>query len=569
MIQVGISIAKTVTTIGLASSCDVYAMMQRLDECKEEEELVMRLTQTQWLVGLIGLLLDFHVKLWWTIRQQQHWSIGRMMSRWLPGAGSPLESDHWVPAATRSFFLETALAVRSTRALTLLLQLPTLVLAASLTLVPSLLSLKDVMAEGSHDIPTMCQEGAGSSVACQVMVWRRFVLQVSWTPVYILAVMYLTTPRLMWGAIAEKAAAAVDDIGLMRLGMLPWLLLPLAFGNTVLGLVFYFFLWGDHQEVNETLLFAWFAGCLILIVSGVIILSWTRVVQETVELLSKRLRKRQRSTRKCIAQNIYPTTSRSDPEDDLVAPFSFSEGWQRNRRSVELDPSDIIRREATCDDGTRTQEQRMDYSSAYHQKLVLLHTAIFLHGSLDGTGIADTVCLWVMRILTIVAMLLTKDKQSSHDDLRRHGAALGLVLDANVLLRALRQHQKGGRLVETIPQFRATILRMRRTLAVSYRWQPSAISITSDGGMSLNMSSFQIQALVEQIPKSGCCYVWIDKMSVCQEPGSELQKKLLARMLAVFCSAQVTLAIRTIEDAEDSRYHKRAWTAQVGRPDCA
>eukprot|EP00873_Tetraselmis_striata_P005877 jgi/Tetstr1/426141/TSEL_016469.t1 len=155
-----------------------------------------------------------------------------------------------------------------------------------------------------------------------------------------------------------------------------------------------------------------------------------------------------------------------------------------------------------------------------------------------------------MRVVTILAILLIKDKQSSHSDLRHHSAALGLVLDAKALARALRMCQQGGPLIEHIPHFRATILRMRRTLAVSYRWQHEAISITADGVLSLNMSRFQVQALMDEIPRSGCSFVWIDKLSVFQQRGSELQNKLLSRMLAVFSGAQATLAIRSLEDAD-------------------
>ena len=53
----------------------------------------------------------------------------------------------------------------------------------------------------------------------------------------------------------------------------------------------------------------------------------------------------------------------------------------------------------------------------------------------------------------------------------------------------------------------------------------------------------------------------MDKLSVEQEPGP-LQSTLLSRMLPVYASARLTLAIRTVETTESSQYHKRAWTLQ-------
>ena len=55
-------------------------------------------------------------------------------------------------------------------------------------------------------------------------------------------------------------------------------------------------------------------------------------------------------------------------------------------------------------------------------------------------------------------------------------------------------------------------------------------------------------------------YVWLDRLSVPQDD-QPLKFTLLARMMAVYTAAKVTVAIRTFEES-GSRYHQRAWTCQ-------
>jgi hypothetical protein len=52
-------------------------------------------------------------------------------------------------------------------------------------------------------------------------------------------------------------------------------------------------------------------------------------------------------------------------------------------------------------------------------------------------------------------------------------------------------------------------------------------------------------------------YVWIDHLSVPQDGAhAHVQVTLLSRMMAVFASAGLTLALRSLEP-EKSRYHQR------------
>eukprot|EP00951_Prasinocladus_malaysianus_P027973 scaffold253187_cov38-Prasinocladus_malaysianus.AAC.1 len=99
---------------------------------------------------------------------------------------------------------------------------------------------------------------------------------------------------------------------------------------------------------------------------------------------------------------------------------------------------------------------------------------------------------------------------------------------------------------------------MSDALAVSYRWQPSETKISAE--QSINMNPFQMQAVVDAIRYSGVTYVWLDRLSV---PQMDCPAKytLLARMMAVYGAAKLTLALRSRE-SDKHRYHQRAWTFQ-------
>mmetsp|Transcript_14752 Transcript_14752/g.35136 ORF Transcript_14752/g.35136 Transcript_14752/m.35136 type:complete len:877 (+) Transcript_14752:333-2963(+) len=170
--------------------------------------------------------------------------------------------------------------------------------------------------------------------------------------------------------------------------------------------------------------------------------------------------------------------------------------------------------------------------------------------------------LLAYRLAAIVLLLLTRDEPiSGFRSLRAHGAGFGLVVNSRQLREALRLHLAGGRYGAPLEKYKASLFRMTRALAVSYRWQATERCICD--GLTLNMSTWQIRALHGALRSSGMDYVWIDKVSVPQRlrRQSSTQKALLARMMAVYSSAQATLCLRSIE-AEGSRYHQRAWTLQ-------
>jgi hypothetical protein len=240
--------------------------------------------------------------------------------------------------------------------------------------------------------------------------------------------------------------------------------------------------------------------------------------------------------------------SEAGTEDVLRASESVNARWQEHAAKAQI--------------GLET--------SAYHQHLVALYAAIYMFASADASSVTAFVLLYCARAFTLLLLLfLRQDRQCDMQDLRVQGAGLGLVIHAKRLAKAIDVHLQGIPLSLThdfkIPTYKATVLRMQRTMAVSYRWQPEDGERHLTDKVSLNMNDFQLRSLAKAIRDSNCQYVWIDKIAVPQHRG-DLQKKLLSRMLAVYCSAYETLALRTAEEEQQERYHSRSWTAQVSEP---
>jgi hypothetical protein len=197
--------------------------------------------------------------------------------------------------------------------------------------------------------------------------------------------------------------------------------------------------------------------------------------------------------------------------------------------------------------------------------------------------------MWALRFAAIAIFLLARDEDADFEVLEETGEAFGLVVDANDLFKAvshvMRYNQPSPSPVRT---YKATLERMADTMSVSYRWQDEREDIAA--GRSINMSTWQMQSLVDALSQSTCrcgphiaraqstalcpvfystpcgliyvlllpaCLgvdVWIDKMSVEQRPCG-LQDTLLSRMMAVYASSGCTLVLRSCEP-EGSRYHQ-------------
>ena len=203
-------------------------------------------------------------------------------------------------------------------------------------------------------------------------------------------------------------------------------------------------------------------------------------------------------------------------------------------------------------------------ASAERRRTVFLYLSQFFW-ALSPTDRATAVVLWVMRTVSFVAVMATRDVVIGFPRLKKHpDAGFGLVINSRHMAAALEHAcAKGGpRYTGPLDTYKASMWRMPNTLAVSYRWQVAGTgTILKDGVRPLNMSQWQMGTLASVLRSSSATYVWIDCLSVPQVSG-KLQQTLLARMMATYASAGAgTVVLRSLEE-EGERYHQRAWTLQ-------
>ena len=197
----------------------------------------------------------------------------------------------------------------------------------------------------------------------------------------------------------------------------------------------------------------------------------------------------------------------------------------------------------------------------YRQLVLLLSLMyVFCVDTLDSRDAGNSM-MWLrmgpvhlMRAVTILLLLFSRDEESDFEDLDREGTGFGLVVNARDLRREFsrvvegRDEEPRGR----VRRYKGTLLRMCETMAVSYRWHDQAINIGDLG--PINMKLWQMDALIQAIDKSNCLYVWIDACGVPQND-CQMKRALLSRMMAIYASSFVTTVLLSRELSTD-RYHE-------------
>ena len=95
---------------------------------------------------------------------------------------------------------------------------------------------------------------------------------------------------------------------------------------------------------------------------------------------------------------------------------------------------------------------------------------------------ASVAVFWFLRATALVLLFIIRDEEADFATLETTGAAFGLVVDAYDLHKAVSHVLKHGRpWPGKIRTYKASLQRMRETMAISYRWQQSITEI-SEGG---------------------------------------------------------------------------------------
>jgi len=458
------------------------------------------------------------------LRLQQHRPWLQWLP-WLPKVTGPLPSSHWAMVATHSFYAESAQSIKALHLLVVLVQTPSVIFTCQQVVEGIGLYL-----DGFQDSPD-CQDGRFDTLRCQGRIWRFLAIQAAWTLWIIPTCLLIVTPDMAWAPASQQAAARLGDVYIQKLALLPWLvaaMLPILAVNTFL---FWCVLWDETAEDRGVVVVVHFAVCLLATGLGLATLFWSKILQNSLTSLL------QWCNSVCCCSGCF---------------HQGSVGLSASEEEPGTLSGDIEKRylaKSTAWDITRHDFHR-----------VIGVQASYLLASFAGISMANVAVFIALRVAVLALFLAARESESTFASMQTKDAALGLVMDAKALARALTAVIEGKQWRGHIPSYRATILRMERTLAVSYKWQEKELPLNGEG-QSLNMSAFQIQTLISAIKVTGYNYVWVDRLSVPTHP-SRLQATLLSRMLIVYASSGATLAVRTKAEQPQLRYHRRAWTFQ-------
>jgi hypothetical protein len=154
----------------------------------------------------------------------------------------------------------------------------------------------------------------------------------------------------------------------------------------------------------------------------------------------------------------------------------------------------------------RGRTLRWDVTRHDYRRVIAVQT-VYLFVSFAGLSVVSIAIFSALRVLVLALFLIGSERESNFSDLEAgEEAALGLVMDAHGLREALSAALAGRPWKGHIRQHRGTVLRMQHTLAISYKWHTTERALGCEGG-SLNMSDFQIQAVIKGIKATRCDYV--------------------------------------------------------------
>eukprot|EP00951_Prasinocladus_malaysianus_P019724 scaffold159980_cov43-Prasinocladus_malaysianus.AAC.1 len=174
-------------------------------------------------------------------------------------------------------------------ALAILLQLPTMLSMLAwlgwgirFTVMASRQSGLDGAPDIMHEfvaIPKLCQGGL-STLVCQAHIWRRMVIYLTtslgWIPVLVIWVL----PSNIWSHITEDSAIRLNDVSMMRLMRVPWLMMPvmMTFYPSIIAL--FTFMWDDNQDHLPYLRTGIVLVDIASIIYGIWLVVWSRMLHD-------------------------------------------------------------------------------------------------------------------------------------------------------------------------------------------------------------------------------------------------------------------------------------------------
>ena len=258
-------------------------------ECRQRQVLVHWVGIAKYIAGVSPFLCLVLLKLLRILRLQQD-RIWFCWLSWLPTVKGPLPSNHWSIVATRSFYEGSVQSVKMLHLLVVLVQLPSVVFTFQQVAAGVMLYLSGF--EGSPDCQAVVgqDDGRFNTLQCQGRIWRFLAIQVAWEVCIVPLSILIVTPDMMWAPGVQKAAALYKDVAVQRFAVLPWALLPATAVLTINTFLFWSVLWDEVAEGHGTVVIVHFIVCIMCSFTGLAVLIWSRVLQESFSLVFQQVK---------------------------------------------------------------------------------------------------------------------------------------------------------------------------------------------------------------------------------------------------------------------------------------
>ena len=384
--------------------------------------------------------------------------------------GNGLTTSHWTAAASTDVFLQAARTLQNIR----ISVAPFMLLQALISVLSHAISWgTGNPASNNPDlgVNTVCAEGIN---LCRI-AWHGDVLVLSINISLLLYFILVTvlSPDNLWSPVTLAAIRQTREWRMARMRQLPYFML-FPVGMDFLIVVNYAIF--DPTKVPATQYAVFFANCIVDVYL-ISILIWiffpcgapkpTLDMEDDAEI------------RPLVGKSIQ--SSPLDPASSTLLQ-SFVTRLQR-----------LVR---TRENGVRLQRQVL---------LILLASMLTQRESFDMylENPALVAIQWLVRLATFLGIVLMRDEEADFDTLDQTGAAFGLVVDANDLKKVLYHTLKHGRPSPSrVRTYKGSLLRMKETMSVSYRWQKNERPVAA--GLGINMSTWQLHNVHDALVDTNC-----------------------------------------------------------------
>ena len=350
------------------------------------------------------------------------------------------QPDHWTAAASRDVFLECSKAVKVQHDVALATLIPFSVTTATARAFSVAVDVtKSHKRIAPEVVGTYLLETCGPSYNLCYFTWvcRVPVVQLMAGTLLYLVCVYITTPVGVWTPTLQAAATKVGNRHLRRLRVLPWA--TIVFGVLSWVLIGFYYIWDLKMTASQLKMCVFMMAAQTLL--QIVVMLW---VSEVTRI----------------------TTAGHYAVDCCKAIKSMIGCmWSRMCRASSCEQFVVTQDDVLWTHPVKPHQTRE--IGVRQRQLVQLVVHIFLWSSSSSTpALWYNMLLWVVRGVSLVLLLFTRDVEAGFGDLDR-SPAFGIVVDKRDLCKAIAARLNGLEFHGKVRRYKGSIFRMRETVKPS------------------------------------------------------------------------------------------------------